>query len=161
MKVYEFSDHDDFMASALFLKKEGQLLEAYSFLPEDKLAEDLNLDTPWVNRGAILGGIFGAVGGFLLQYMPNVWGYSMNISGKPLNSWPAFMLITFELGVLTCAFAIVGSFFLSNKYPRFDRIIFDVESYNKNRHHHYFILSKEEVSHVKALACHDLTTPLD
>lgn len=160
MKVYEFKDHKTFVEEARRLHKEGVLLETYSYLPEDELIEALNIKTPWVSRAAITGALAGAGGGFLLQYLPNVWGYSMNVSGKPLNSWPAFLLITFELGVLTCAFAIVGSFIFTNRFPRYDKEIFALDAFNKKRHDHFFILAKKEVSDVKANASHDLVDSL-
>lgn len=156
MKVYEFDDHKNFKEAALTLHNQNLLVEIYSFIPEDELVEKLNLRSTTVSWAAVIGAIIGAGLGFLLQYIPNVYSYPMNISGKPLNSWPAFLLITFELGVLTCAFCVVASFILKNKLPRMDRDIFSVDSYHLNRHQHYFIVSKKEDPHVKAMAVHDI-----
>ena len=154
MTLYEFINKQDFMDAALILNKQGSLIEVYSPLPEEELIERLEVKTPWITRGAIGGAIFGALFGFFLQFLPNVYGYSHNIGGRPLNSWPAFLLVTFEMGVLMCAFSIVGSFLLSNKYPRFYRVIFGIDSYNQNRHEHFFILTKKEDTDVKAHKSH-------
>ncbi|MGE3610605.1 MAG: quinol:electron acceptor oxidoreductase subunit ActD [Bacteriovoracaceae bacterium] len=156
MKVYEFDSHDDFSLAARTLYQTQNLLELYSFLPEEKIFKDLNYRLFSVPTAAITGALIGALGGFLLQYFPNVFGFSFNIGGKPLNSWPAFLIITFELSVLTCAVFIVLSFIFSNKFPRFDRPILKLDAYNKNRHKHYFIVSIKEDPHVKALAIHDI-----
>lgn len=156
MKAYEFDDHKNFKEAAILLSNQNLLVEIYSFIPEDELVEKLNLRSNTVSWAAVLGAIIGGILGFLLQYIPNVYSYPMNISGKPLNSWPAFLLITFEFGVLICALSIVTSFILKNKLPRMDREIYSIDSYHMNRHQHYFIVSKKEDPHVKAMAVHDI-----
>lgn len=156
MKVYEFSDHHAFLQAAQRSASAQQLVEAYSFLPEDEVSQWLPLKHRWIPRATVAGAMFGSVGAFLLQYWPNVWGYSMNVAGKPLNSWPAFLLVCFEMAVLFAAFSGVAVFFLVNKYPRFDRAIFALSAYQANRHQHYFIVTTREDHHDKALAVHDL-----
>lgn len=157
MKVYEFEDHKQFQSAAIASYKKGNLIDVYSFLPEDELIEELKQKSLFVPFAAIGGALFGAIGGFLLQYLPNIYHYQMNISGKPLNSWPAFLLITFEMGVLFSAFSILGSFILGNKLPRFDREIYSLAAYNERRHDHYFIVTKKEDQDVEALASYDLS----
>lgn len=160
MKVYEFADHEEFESMVTYLSETENLLEVYSFLPEDEIIEKLRLDTIFVPLAAVLGALGGAIGGFLLQYIPNVYMFPMNISGKPLNSWPAFLPITFEMSVLTCAFFILISFILVNRLPRFDRGIYALSAYNEHRHDRFFIVAKKEDPHVKALAVHDLPDSL-
>jgi hypothetical protein len=56
---------------------------------------------PWIS---LAGAIFGITGMFALSYYVSV-DYPLNISGKPIFSWQAYVPLFFELMVLFCAFA--------------------------------------------------------
>ena len=63
---------------------------------------------------ALLGGMIGGVGGYLLQYWTATVSYPLNVGGRPLHSWPAFIPVTFELTILGAAlFAVLGMFALN------------------------------------------------
>ena len=51
----------------------------------------------------LLGGILGGIGGYLLQYYVTVIYFPINIAGRPLHSWPAYIVITFEMTILFAA----------------------------------------------------------
>ena len=57
--------------------------------------------------GILIGGITGGTLGYLLQYYVTVWQFPINVAGRPLHSWPMYIVITFELTVLFAAFAAV------------------------------------------------------
>jgi hypothetical protein len=69
---------------------------------------------PWI---VLVAGLTGAALGFLLQLWVHTTAYPLVISGKPLNSWPAFIPITFELGVLFAAFGAVFGMLGLNRLP--------------------------------------------
>lgn len=68
----------------------------------------------WLVLGALVAGALVAFG---MQYYTDVISYPLNVGGRPLNSWQAFMIICFELGVLFAAFAAVGGLLAFNGLP--------------------------------------------
>jgi len=105
--VAEFDSPDDLLAAARAAREQGyRRMEAYSPYPIKELDEVLpawNLIPPIV-LGA---GVTGALTGYYLQYFIAAIVYPLNIGGRPLNSWPVFIPIIFELTVL---FAACGVF---------------------------------------------------
>lgn len=77
---------------------------------------------PYVTLGA---GLTGACLGFLLQYWTSAVSWPLNVGGKPLNSWPAFVPVMFELTVLLAGLATVGAMFILNGMPNIKRKAFD------------------------------------
>ena len=57
----------------------------------------------------LLAGIFGAFAGFGLCYWVSVIAYPLNIGGRPFNSWPSFIPVTFEVTILFAAFTAVSA----------------------------------------------------
>jgi hypothetical protein len=84
-------------------------MDAYTPFPVEELNEALGLERTGVPAIVLIGGITGAALGYLMQYYIAVIDYPLNIGGRPLHSWPAFIPVTFELTIL-CAglFAVLG-----------------------------------------------------
>ncbi|MFZ1728577.1 MAG: DUF3341 domain-containing protein [Bacteroidota bacterium] len=83
--------------------------------------------------GFIAGGmaILGATIGFSLQTWVSTQAYPLIISGKPLFSWQAYIIITFALFVLFGAFGSVFGMFALNRLPRLHHPLFFSESLAK------------------------------
>jgi hypothetical protein len=77
---------------------------------------------PFVTLAA---GLTGCTLGFLLQYWTSVIDWPLNVGGKPFNSWPAFIPVTFECTILFAGLATVGAMFLLNGLPNIRRKAFD------------------------------------
>ena len=82
-------------------------LDAYSPYPVEELSEVLHLHRNKLPLIVLICGILGGISGFLLQYYVTVIYFPINIAGRPLNSWPAYIIITFELTILFGALSTV------------------------------------------------------
>ena len=84
-------------------------MDAYAPFPVEELHEALGVRRsalPWIT---LTGGILGGAVGYGLQYFTAVIDYPLNVGGRPLHSWPAFIPVTFELTILGAAlFAVLG-----------------------------------------------------
>ena len=105
----EFDDADGLLRAARTVRAAGfSHVDAYSPYPLSGVAEALGMRHTAVPALMLTGGLVGCVAGFLMQYWINVVDYPINVGGRPPNSWPSFIPVTFELTVLTSA--LVGLF---------------------------------------------------
>lgn len=77
---------------------------------------------PFVTLGA---GMTGLMCAMLLQGWTSVIDWPLNVAGKPLWSWPAFVPIFFELTILFAGLCTVGAMFLLNGFPNTKKRAFD------------------------------------
>ena len=89
-------------------REEGyRKLDAYSPFPIEELSEALHLHKNRLPLIVLIGGITGLLTGYLMQYYVTVYNFPINVGGRPLHSWPAYIIITFELTVLFAGVAAV------------------------------------------------------
>jgi hypothetical protein len=93
-------------------------INGYSPFPIEELSDAIGFKRTTLPLIVLAGGIIGALGGFFMQYWMEVVDYPINVGGKPFNSWPAFIPITFECTVLAAAFAAVFGMLALNKLPQ-------------------------------------------
>ncbi len=144
--VGEFETPKDLLAAVRKTREAGyKKIDAFSPFPLEGLAEALDLGF-WDNlvpQITLLGGLIGGLGGFFFQWWANVLSYPQNIGGRPLNSWPAFIPVTFEMTVLFASiFSVLGMLAL-NKLPQPHHPLFNSERFYKNASNDRFFLSIE------------------
>ena len=115
----EFDNPSDLVAAARRTYEAGyRRVNGYSPYPIEELDEAIGFKRTSLPLIVLIGGILGGLGGFFMQYWMEVIDYPLNVGGKPYNSWPAFIPITFECTVLVAAFAAVLGMLVLNKLPQ-------------------------------------------
>jgi len=106
--IAEFENPTDLVNAARAAREEGyRNLDAYSPFPIEALNEALHLHKNKLPLIVLLGGLTGATLGYLLQYYVTVIYFPINIAGRPLHSWPSYIVITFEMTILFAALSAV------------------------------------------------------
>lgn len=114
-------------------------MEAYTPLPDHEVLHALEYKNrlPWIVLG---GGILGALVGFGLQYWASVVDYPINVGGRPLNSWPSFVIIMFELTILFAAGSAVLGMLALNGLPQPYHPCFHVPEFELASRNRFFLL---------------------
>jgi len=136
----EFSSPEDLLAATKKAREAGyKHVEAYTPFPVEGLSEAVGFKWTAVPLLTLMGGLGGGMTGFGLQYWVAAITYPLNIGGRPLNSWPAFIPVTFELTVLGASiFAVFGMLAL-NKLPQPYHPVFNVERFSQASTDKFFL----------------------
>jgi hypothetical protein len=104
-------------------------INGYSPFPIEELDEAIGFKRTTLPLIVLAGGILGALGGFFMQYWIAAIDYPINVGGKPTNSWPAWIPITFEMTVLFAAFSAVLGMLILNKLPQPYHPVFNIPNF--------------------------------
>ena len=106
-------------------------MDAYAPMPVTGLAEALGFKKNKVALCTLIAGICGVLGGFGLLEWITVIAYPHNVGGRPLNSWPEYIPITFECMVLLAGLTAMISMLAMNGLPQPYHPVFNVEAFER------------------------------
>jgi hypothetical protein len=137
----EFNNPSDLVAAARRTYEAGyRRINGYSPYPIEELSEAIGFTRTSLPLIVLIGGILGGLGGFFMQYWMEVIDYPLNVGGKPYNSWPAFIPITFECTVLVAAFAAVLGMLVLNKLPQPYHPVFNAPNFALATRDRFFLV---------------------
>jgi len=137
----EYAESEKLLAAAKTARALGyRALDAYAPFPVEGLDEALELPDSPMPLIILVGGIAGCATGYGLQYWASVLSYPLNSGGRPLNSWPAFIPVTFELTILFAALAAVFGMILINGLPLPYHPVFNVPRFSLASKSRFFLV---------------------
>jgi len=136
----EFEDPTSLVHATHKAYHEGyRAMDAYSPYPIEELHEALGSHHTRLPLIVLIGGLAGCIGGYLLQYWVSALAYPVNIGGKPLHSWPAFIPVTFECTILVAALSCVLGMLALNGLPQPYHPVFNVPRFALASRNRFFL----------------------
>ncbi len=114
-------------------------IDAYTPFPVEGLPDELGLPRTRVPFVVLAGGLTGVCVGFFMQFWCMWANYPLNIGGRPLNSWPAYVPIAFEVMVLIASLSAVFGMFFINGLPEPYHPVFNVPRFELVTQDRFFL----------------------
>jgi hypothetical protein len=136
----EFDNPTALTRAAEAAHREGyRRMDAYSPFPIHELPAALGHPRTRLPLVVLIGGVVGCVGGYLFQLWVSASAYRLNVGGRPYNSWPAFIPVTFEVTVLVAALTAVLGMLIRNGLPRPHHPLFNVPRFSLASRDRFFL----------------------
>ena len=136
----EFEDPTSLVAATGQAYEQGyRCMDAYSPFPIEELHHAIGMHHTRLPLIVLIGGLVGGLSGLGLQYWVSAIAYPVNIGGKPLASWPAFIPVTFECTILGAALAAVLGMLALNGLPQPYHPVFNVPRFALASRNRFFL----------------------
>jgi hypothetical protein len=118
----------------------GVTIQAYSPCPVEGLDAVLDVGEGRVALFTLLGGLGGGLATFALECYSAVYDYPINVGGRPLLSWPAFLPPALEMTLAGAAVCGIVAMLIESRLPRLYHPLFDVEGFERSSSDRFFLL---------------------
>ena len=115
-------------------------LDAFTPYPIEEISDAIGFHDRRLSKIVLGGGLAGMLAGYGLQYWVHAITYPINVAGKPPNSWPQFVPVTFELTILFSALAAVIGMIVLNGLPMPYHPVFNVPRFSNASRDRFFLL---------------------
>ena len=137
----EFDSAQNLVDAAHHTHEAGYLkIDAYSPFPVEGLAEAIGFHKNNVPLVVLIGGLIGGLSGYLMQYWISALSYPVNVGGKPYHSWPAFIVVTFEMTILFAGISAVFGMLALNGLPMPHHPVFNVPRFAMATKDRFFLI---------------------
>jgi len=137
--VVEFDTPEELLHAAERTRARGyRKIDAFTPFPIEGLPQALGKRT-YVPLLVLIAGVIGGVGAYFMQWYANAISYPLNVGGRPIHSWPAFIPITFELTVLAAAITGFLAVFILSGLPRLHHPLFDLPRFERASQDRFFL----------------------
>ena len=141
----EFTEHDQLLDAARRAYAAGyRRMDAFSPFPVEELAEAIGHEYSPVPLITLAGGMIGGLGGYFMQWYSMARLYPLNVGGRPHNSWPNFIPITFELTILVAAASAFVGMLVLNRLPQPHHPVFNVPEFRRASIDRFFLCIEVE-----------------
>ncbi len=137
----EFDTPTALVAATKRVHAEGyRRIDTFSPYPIEEAWEAMHHHDRRLSAIVLVGGLTGLLTGLGLQEWVHEIAYPTNVAGKPLNSWPQFIPVTFEMTILFAAIAAVIGMIVLNGLPMPYHPVFNVERFEHASRDKFFLL---------------------
>ncbi|PYV51961.1 MAG: DUF3341 domain-containing protein [Acidobacteria bacterium] len=137
----EFDDVNDAIVAAQRSYAAGyRKMDAYAPFPVEELSEAVGFHKDGVALVCLIGGLLGCTAAFILQWWIHTIAYPTNIGGRPLNSWPSFIIVSFEMTILFAGLSAVFGMLSLNGLPMPYHPVFNVPRFELASKDRFFLV---------------------
>jgi hypothetical protein len=128
----QFSDGEKLTAAARAARNRNyRVLDAFTPFPVEEVTDLLDLPPSRIKYAMLIGGFAAAALAYAVEYYSAAIAYPYNAGGRPLDAWPAFMLVPFAVGILVASICGVGTFLFETGLPCLHYPLFDAQGFDR------------------------------